>query len=354
MKNEALANKNAFVNEKSLNGEENFIANADINSFFGREKLVSFFIKAKKNDRLSHTYILEGEEGMGKKTLAKYLSLIIMCDADEPCLKCKNCTYTLAGTNPDIYTVSNEDKASIGIAKIREMITEAYIKPSVSEKRIFIIDKAHLLTKEAQNALLKIIEEPPQYCVFILLCENTSLLLPTVLSRGVTLKLEPLCDEDMARICKNENGLFLGYAGGNPGKLIKLLNDENFTSLRDSFFDVILNLLDRDGYAIYKILDFFEENKDKKDVLMQMAMTFFFDVMLCKNGSEEYLINKDKANCAKRFCDALSEKKCLNLCEIVSQIKKEMGKYGAYTVNIHSMLIKFWEEIHGLDSRSAL
>lgn len=313
----------------------------------GQDKIISFLISAKKDGRLSHTYILEGGKGSGKRTIAKYLSLILMCKESVPCLKCKMCTYTISGTNPDIYTVSNEDKASIGIGKIRELIKEAYIMPSVSKKKIFIIENAHLLTKESQNALLKIIEEPPSYAVFLLLCENTSMLLPTVLSRAVVIKIPPLREEDLIKITGCSDKLLAGYAFGNPGRLTELLNDKSFSALRDGFFEKILSVLNSDGYALYETYNFFEENKESKNELMEMTLTFFRDVLFFKNQCENHIINKDKLKIIKAFSDRISKNQCEKICEISAKAKNELGKYGAYAVSIHAMLIRIWEEIYG-------
>ena len=313
----------------------------------GRQKIISYFKNAKNNECLSAVYILEGDRGTGKKTLAKYLSLLIMCDESEPCLECAKCRYTLSGTNTDIYTVSNEDKASIGIDKVRDIIREAYVMPGVSNKKIFIINNAHLLTKEAQNALLKVIEEPPEYVMFFLLCENTGFLLQTVLSRAVTVKLTPLSNDEMTQITGCTDSFLIEYASGSPGRLLELMEDESFKALRNGFFNIIKNLISNDAYSIYKIYDFFDENKEKKDALMEMIITFFRDVLFYKNHCEKYVINKDKIALITEFSDALATGTCQKICGIVIQAKNELGKYGGFAVNIHSMLIKIWEEIYG-------
>ena len=313
----------------------------------GQDKIISHFKNARRQNKLSAAYILEGESGMGKKEVAKYLTLLVMCDEDEPCLNCSKCRYTLGGTNTDIFYVSNEEKASIGIDKVREIIKEAYIMPKISDKKIFVIDNAHLLTKEAQNALLKVLEEPPQYVMFFLLCESVNFLLQTILSRTVMVRLDPLSKENLKKITLCDNDFLIEYANGCPGKLIKLMHDEEFISLRNSFFENIVYLTSGKEYDLYKIYNFFESNKDSKDTLFKMLIIFFKDVLFKKNQCENFVTNKDKMSYINAFSQNLSKKKCENILSIITKTQIEMGKYGAYPVNVHAMLIKIWEEIYG-------
>jgi len=313
----------------------------------GQEKVISYFENAKSNNKMSAAYILEGESGIGKKEIAKYLSLLVMCNEDKPCLKCEKCTYTLAGTNPDIIVISNEDKASVGVEKVRDIIQEAYVLPKVSNKKLFIIENAHLMTHGAQNCILKVLEEPPEYVMFLLLCEKIDLLLPTIRSRSVVVSVKKLSKENLSKItgCKDE--FLLEYSGGRVGKLTSLLNDENFVILRNSFFDKMKLLLGKNESDLYKIYDFLDENKESKDLIFEMLTSFFRDVLFYKNLCEEFVINKDKTEYILLFSEKLSLKNCQKICEIIFEIQTQMGKYGGYSVNIHTMLIKIWEEIYG-------
>lgn len=312
----------------------------------GHKKLKNLFYDLKNTNRFLNAYIFEGDRGIGKKTIAKYFSMFIMCNDNPPCLNCSACFTTNAMTNPDILYVSNEDKAEISVLKIRDMIKEVFIKPSVNKKKIFVIENAHLMNDAAQNALLKVIEEPPEYAVFILLCENKNKILPTILSRCSVITIPPLEKSDIYDIFGEENNVFASYSMGNPGRYKSLLEDESFLLIRDEFYQNILCLVDSDRYSVYKICTSFEKNKDYKDTLFEMLTTFLSDVLLFKSNIKHRIVNVDKIDIIKSFSDKSTKKAILSSVDISSKIYKELGKYGAYPLSVNAMFIKIWEEIN--------
>ena len=148
--------------------------------------------------KLSHAYILSGERGFGKHTLALHLAAALACENAKdtqkplPCLTCPSCRKILSGNSPDIIYVNRKDKATLGIDPIRELRQDVYIPPNDLSVKVYIIEEAHLMTTQAQNAFLLTLEEPPSYVLFLLLCENPSLLLETIRSRAPVLRLEPV------------------------------------------------------------------------------------------------------------------------------------------------------------------
>lgn len=320
---------------------------SDVKIPVGQEELKSLFFELKKTNRFLNTYIFEGEKGIGKKTIAKYFSMFVMCNSNPPCLSCSACYTTNALTNSDVLFVSNDDKAEIGVAKIRDMVKEVFIKPSVNSKKIFIIENAHLMNDAAQNALLKVIEEPPEYVMFLLLCENKNKILPTILSRCSVISIPPLKKDDLFNIFKIENDVFAAYAMGNPGRYKSLCEDDGFLELRDGFYEDILCLIKNDRYSIYKICEYFEKNKDYKDSLFEMLLAFLSDVLLLKSGLKNKLINLDKFEFLNAFNEKTTKKSIVNSIDICSKIYRELGKYGAFSLGINAMFIKIWEEING-------
>lgn len=160
-------------------------------SIVGNDKLavmIENFIKAK---RIPHAILIEGEYGTGKHTLASFLTKAILCESENaPCLSCKHCHLADISSHPDITVISPEDgKKNIAVSQIRELRNETVIKPHSALKRVFIIDCADTMNPNAQNALLKVLEEPPKTVMFILLAENKSALLDTIISRCVTLSI---------------------------------------------------------------------------------------------------------------------------------------------------------------------
>ena len=147
-----------------------------------------------KSNHFPHAILIEGEAGLGKKTLCSYLAAAALCQNGEnaPCGQCKSCKMIEANSHPDLCVTALQDKKkSITVAQIRQMRDEAFIKPQNSFRKVMVIEQAHTLNEQSQNALLKVLEEPPGQTIFILLAESKSALLPTVISRVITLRLTP-------------------------------------------------------------------------------------------------------------------------------------------------------------------
>ena len=157
----------------------------------GHKDIINYISNAVAMDQVSHAYILNGERGAGKKMLALLFAMTLLCEkkGPGPCNECHSCKQAESGNHPDIIRVTHEKPNSIGVDDIRVQVNNTVmIKPYQGPYKVYIIDRADLMTVEAQNALLKTIEEPPQYTVIMLLTENADLLLPTVTSRCVMLK----------------------------------------------------------------------------------------------------------------------------------------------------------------------
>lgn len=165
-------------------------------TLIGNEKIKNILSKDLALGKSAHAYILEGPKGSGKHTAAMQICATVMCENKHdksfplPCGKCSFCRKILGGVFVDILTVSNGDKASIGVEQIRLIKESLYVTPNDGDKKFYIIENAHLMTTQAQNAFLLALEEPPSYVMFLLLCENSEALLETVKSRAPVLQME--------------------------------------------------------------------------------------------------------------------------------------------------------------------
>ena len=195
--------------------------------------------KAAQTKKLSHAYLLTGPEGIGKKTLAMDFAARILCEGEtKPCGTCKHCSMLAAGSHPDFITVNREkDRANVSIRLIREMIDDVYIKPLLASYKIILIPEADKMEFPAQNALLKVFEEPPSYCVILLVAKNEQSLLPTVRSRAVTVQVPHISEAVIAqKICElfpeyREDASFLAaFSGGIPGRALSMCENEAFWS----------------------------------------------------------------------------------------------------------------------------
>lgn len=163
-------------------------------SLLGNAQLKSNLTARLQSNRISHFFLISGPAGSGKKTLAKLLASAILCKgADRPCGSCAACRKAAEGNHPDIITVTDPEHKNVAVSVVREAREDVYIKPNESDRKIYIFPQE--MGIEGQNALLKILEEPPAYGVFILLANNPESLLTTVRSRCVELRLTALPDE---------------------------------------------------------------------------------------------------------------------------------------------------------------
>jgi DNA polymerase-3 subunit delta' len=162
-------------------------------NFYGNEGLKARLSATMDRGGFSHCYILEGPQGSGKKTLSRILAAAMECEGTGavPCGVCPACHKIFGGGHPDVITVDS-DTATVPIRVIREMQADAYIQPNEGKRKIYLLPRAQDMQLPAQNALLKLLEEPPSYCTFLLMTDNLEKLLPTVRSRAVVLTLSPL------------------------------------------------------------------------------------------------------------------------------------------------------------------
>ena len=198
----------------------------------GHNDIIQYIQNAVSQDKVSHAYILNGERGSGKKMLADLFAMTLQCEehTPNPCGECHSCKQAKSGNHPDIIHVTHEKPNTISVDDIRTQVNnDIVIKPYSSPYKIYIIPEADLLSVQAQNALLKTIEEPPAYAVIFLLTENAESLLPTIMSRCVMLKLRNIKTTlikkylmEQMQIPDYQADICAEFAQGNMGRAIML------------------------------------------------------------------------------------------------------------------------------------
>ena len=165
----------------------------------GNEQIKEHFLHAISSGKVSHCYVISGEDGLGKMTAAKAFAQTLECQAEpanRPCGVCHSCTQFLSGNHPDVIFPGHEKPTVIGVDDVRtQIIGDIQIKPYCSPYKIYIVDEAQKLSVQAQNALLKTIEEPPAYGIILLLTTNAAAMLETILSRSIVLNMKPVESE---------------------------------------------------------------------------------------------------------------------------------------------------------------
>ncbi len=273
----------------------------------GHDSIKGHLQKAVQTGMVSHAYIFNGEAGMGKKSLARAFALSLLCEENrgEGCMACHACKQVLSGNHPDLIYVTHEKPSSIGVEDIRKQIYDTiFIMPYSSPYKIYIVDEAEKMTVQAQNALLKTIEEPPSYAVLILLTTSQEAFLPTILSRCVQLKVKPLKDEmvrayltEKRQVSGPDADIYVAFARGNLGKAISISDSEDFQVMIQEILKVLKKIHCMD---ISEILDFIRMLKeDKLDIeeCLDFIQMWYRDVLLYKvTKDESLLIFKDECN----------------------------------------------------------
>lgn len=263
----------------------------DFRQVIGHNDVIDHLQKGIQENKVSHAYILAGEKGSGKKMLAEILAATLQCEEGgvNPCGRCKSCMQVAGGNQPDIIYVTHE-KASLGVDDIRTQVNaDVAIKPYSSAKKIYIIPDGEKMTEQAQNALLKTIEEPPEYAVFLLLTENMNAFLPTILSRCVTLQLKPVNPKLIKKYLMEQHQIpdylaevSAGFSQGNVGKAIRYASSEEFIEIKKETVHVLMHVEEMKNYEILQFVKQMSEKKKDISDYLDLMLLWYRDVLLFK------------------------------------------------------------------------
>ncbi len=269
----------------------------------GQEQIKDFICKSVLRNKVSHAYIICGEKGSGRLELARLFASTLQCQAEfdaydettftRPCGECQSCKQMKSGNQPDVITVTHEKK-SISVDEIRYQLNNSVsIKPFAGPYKVYIIPDADKMTEQAQNALLKTIEEPPAYAVVILIVENVNTLLPTILSRCVELNLKPLKESVITEyLIKNlQIPDYLAetsavFAQGNIGKAIRYATDSDFIMLKDECIKLLRTLADKKIDELAEIIKKIKDEHYNIDDYLDILILWYRDVLLYKAVKE--------------------------------------------------------------------
>ena len=294
----------------------------------GNNKIKNELIKAFSTNSIAHSYIFSGQYGIGKKQIAIEFAKMILClnKDNAPCGECKSCLELENDNNPDFNIIKPDGK--IKIDQIRQMLEKVYEKPIISDKKVYIIDDAETMTVEAQNCLLKTLEEPPEYIVIILITSNESNLINTIKSRCLKLTFNPLENSEIKQYLEknldfqNVSETMLEIFEGSIGKALKVKEKQELynnieTTLRNFSCESVIDLINN-ATEIYK------EKENINEILE------YFNIYFLKKAKEEY-------NNASKYVKAI---------EIVEDTKKRLVYNSNYDMTIDNLLINIWEELN--------
>lgn len=280
---------------------------AGFQEIVGHEEVIQHLQNAIRLGKVSHAYILSGEKGSGKKLLANTFAMALQCEKKgvDPCQECRSCKKAMSRNHPDIIYITHEKPNSIGIEDIRtQLIEDVMIKPYCSSYKIYIIDEAEKLTLQAQNALLKTIEEPPAYAVILLLTSNMETFLPTITSRCVKLNLRPV-QESMVKDYLMEKmhlpdyqaQMDAAFSQGNIGKARQMAESDEFNLMTEQALRILKKSNELELYEMVEMIKELSAEKQNIDEYLDLFAMWFRDVLFFKATKEvDGLMFKDQLN----------------------------------------------------------
>ena len=296
-----------------------------------------YMANAIRNNKISHAYIFEGGEGIGKKAFARELAKILM--------KNKNLS-----NSPD-YIEIEPSGSSIKIAQIRNLQSDIIIKPH-GDYKIYTILNSEKMTVEAQNALLKTLEEPPKYAIIILVANNKEALLDTIKSRCEILKFTPIPEVEINKFLQmkgmdnQKSSIMASFSRGSIDKAEELSNSAEFLLMREDVQNYIETILERDLFEILSLQVMMEKYKPEIYSVLDMMINYFRDIMLIKeNVDKSKIINGDKIIFIQNINKKISYSQISRIIDIIEDIKRKIKSNCNFNISMQVMALNIYEVI---------
>lgn len=290
---------------------------ANFGDVVGQEQIKSHLKTAIKMKKVSHAYIISGEKASGKEFIASIFAQTLCCEkgGDEPCGECHACKQAESKSHPDIRFITHEKPASISVDDIREQISsDVSVKPYSSEYKIYIVSEAEKMTVQAQNAILKTLEEPPAYVVILLLTTNAGVFLQTIRSRCVEMEMKPVAGKVLKEYLMKElmipdykADVCVAFAQGNVGKAREMAKSDDFTAVQNATLNLVKSVREMElNEAVAAIKAMTEYKVDPGDYLDIIAI-WYRDVLLFKaTGEIDQLVFRDELSTIRRVAQRSS------------------------------------------------
>lgn len=297
--------------------------------FVGNERVIEQLGCLIDSERFPHAIVLEGEPGLGKRTLARILAAALVCRSTQrPCMECSQCKKAAQSIHPDIFEHCASGGAnSFHVDVIREIVKDAYVQPNEARHKVYILGNAHCMSVSAQNALLKVLEEPPAYVVFILTAESKSMLLPTVLSRSVVVGLEGV-DSDKGAAYISSHITDAGYDeakksletfNGNIGKTIDSFSNGKENELISVCCDICKALVEASEYSLLCKCSVFQKDRTSIVFACGFLKNIFRDALVLSQNST---LISGQYEVAKLLKTKLTKQKLVDLIAVCDKLKE--------------------------------
>lgn len=327
---------------------------AKFTDIIGQEQLKEHLQNAIATNKVSHAYIINGERSSGKEFIARVFAMALQCENGgvEPCGECHSCKQALSNNQPDIVYVSHEKPNTIGVEDIRAQINgDIVIKPYSSPRKIYIMNEGEKMTVQAQNALLKTLEEPPEYAVILILTTHVEALLPTILSRGVVLNMKPVPDALVKKSLMEElavpdykANICVAFARGNIGKAKLLASSEEFEKVKDEAITLVKYINDMEVNEIVKAIKKITEYKFDVNDYLDILSAWYRDVLLFKATKDvNSLIFKEEIQQIMRVSDRSTYEGIETIVNALQQAKRRLEANVNFDLTMELLLLTIKE-----------
>ena len=321
----------------------------------GQEQLREHLENAVRMNKVSHAYIINGERNAGKEFIARTFAMALQCEdrqGVEPCQECHSCKQAKSGNHPDIIFVTHEKPGTIGVDDIRKQINgDVAIKPYSGPKKIYIVREGEKMTVQAQNALLKTLEEPPEYAVILILTDNVNALLPTILSRCVVLNMKPVKDarikeylmENM-EIPDYKANICVAFARGNVGKARLLANSEEFDKVKEEALTLLKYIGEMELHEIVAAIRKINEYKFDVNDYMDILSIWYRDVLLFKATHDvNNLIFREEIQSIRKVADKSTYEGIERIIDALQKSKQRMNANVNFDLTMELLLLTIKE-----------
>ena len=304
--------------------------------------------------KISHAYLFQGEAGIGKRMLAEIFAQALLCekDTDRPCDECKSCHQVQTHNHPDVIYVTHETPGVIKVDEIRsQVVSDVVIRPYTGKYKIYIIEEAEKMNAQAQNALLKTLEEPPEYAVILLLTVNAGLLLETIRSRCVRLDMLPVRQEvveaylmEHAKVPDYQARLCAAFAQGSIGKAMELARSENFAQIRTTALMIATRAKEMDTPQIAATVKEMAQYKVTINEFLDILAVWYRDVLTFKATRDvQTLIFRDQLQQIRRAASLSSYEGIEQVLNAITTAKERIAANVGFDLTMELLFLTIKE-----------
>lgn len=320
----------------------------------GNEETLSLLRQQAQRGHLGHGYLLHGQPGSGVRTLARYLAQLCLCEGEmPPCGRCRHCVKMQKNIHPDVQVIAPaEGKASISVEQMKALRQDLYVAPNEAVRKVYIIEDAHKMTVAAQNALLKSLEEPPEYVTMILCTPAKDLLLPVILSRTAHIAMAPVSEQQMMEVLhlrcpdcsQKELQTAVALSGGAVGKALYVLRHPEYLATIDRCMAWLSALVRQDRVEAAVFVQWLEKQKGDTTGLFEVLRQLLCDLMRCKQGCSVTLVHKQQE--MAELCADMTMPALMHMYEQIGRAQRRLEGNANFALTMGVLAQDCWEEIH--------